>query len=87
VRGTLLQELGYEAGLSEGQEAGSRGRTQETRGSTGSWEGMIRDREGSIQSMVIKTTCFLLTTQITNEGCLEQRMFATTSLCPGIKTS
>lgn len=55
VGGTLLQELGYEAGLSERQEAGSRGRTQETRGSTGSWEGMIRDREGSIQSMVIKT--------------------------------
>ena len=47
VGGTLLQELGYEAGLSERQEAGSRGRTQGTRGSTGSWEGMIRDREGS----------------------------------------
>ena len=54
--GPLPRELGYEADLREGQEAGSRGRTQETRGSTGSWEGTIRDREGITQSKVIKTS-------------------------------
>lgn len=49
VGSTLPRELGYEADLREGQEAGLRGKTQETRGSTGPRGGTETEKEASNQ--------------------------------------